>query len=798
MKKTKIIALSVIVTAVVVVLLLILIKGALGSLSGAPVQASRGKQSLQAEILQDGAFTYNDSSQLLGYALVGYTARNYVGMNISLDYYKMNPVQQIYLLNVTDYCYQCISQGEVVSEGALYSSLANDLSDYGLTPNSSSFSYISFRQLGSLPRNSIVIIPSGLMPITLMPSSQFQNTSANLLTLLSRGDTIFYIGDNFSRSAGILGTVYNTQGQINYTLQSAGIGMMPYTSNTDALRLYFDSPTWNFTGNGAYKVGQIVYVNRYNGTILALPNTQQVGWANISALASDITKVLYSRVWITSLASDSVLPPIQNSNESSGSIGVLTLRNPFNTTTNTSLINDSYPLVRIQIFNLSGATAALDLPFRSTYKYNGTIGMPTVIGETEPFQSSITIQTSRKQEIISSLSMMSANMTNVLDIPLSFFNITPAVNTVIKQVVLDLPPGVYIAMLRSSNNTYYSGAGVVVSPINVTPTYLNYQNATFNFSLKSNGWPVSGLEYNITLNGKNASTGILQNGEITYSLPKGSTIPFGNEMFTINVLGVGYAYFGKYQQQVFNIPTIYIEFGAVIIFIVALNLVVKAPNRDEYYIDVESLPEAKKVPVKVDKKSIIDIFDKMNFYYRWKYMPMTTDEVRAGISQNLRYGSLPIAITTQNASFILNSLTVQGDLANVGEYYMPVSWITASGHGPEYLTIFRRLRDHCIANAVLFTDLGVSEHEDMVITKNGISSNIIIYTKEKKSADMERNINIEKNSRLFLVFLNDIERSEFVDTLHASYGGMAEILKMGIYYGNIKLVDVENLGDMVF
>ena len=91
----------------------------------------------------------------------------------------------------------------------------------------------------------------------------------------------------------------------------------------------------------------------------------------------------------------------------------------------------------------------------------------------------------------------------------------------------------------------------------------------------------------------------------------------------------------------FNIPAIYIEFAVAIIVVVLLNLVLKPPNRDEYYIDVPEFPPSKKDQVKVQASDIVSVFDKVNYYYHWKYMPLTAEEVRSGIGNNIRINSMP-------------------------------------------------------------------------------------------------------------------------------------------------------------
>jgi hypothetical protein len=794
MKKKILIAIVVLIIAILVIAMLMFIGNFIEKFKTAPViSPTRGNLLLNATLNDTGVYTYNNATDIVGYALVNYKASNYSTLNISLNLYSKNPVFRIYLLNVTDYCYNCRN------EGNLYNSLFYYLREYGLISNQSSFSYIDMNQLQNLQNNSLIIIPSGLMPITLMPNSQLQS-NINIITLLNRGDTIFYIGRNFSYSVGLGGrTVYSTKGIVSNNLVNYGIMTAPYSLNsenlttrnkTNYLGLYFDSPTFNFTGGGSD--GQIAYLNAGNGSIVAFSNYETVGWNTTDEVAQDLAKVIYSRIWIHSSAYGSLNLNYSGINESRQ--GILTLQKPLNNSLNniTMIVNDSYPLAKIKAnYNIT-YFKALNIPFKLRYKYNSTINISAFVGEGEPTLAIISINTNKKQQVISSIQVSDIDMNNVEDVPLSFFNISPAIYTVTKYVTFDIPQGTYIATLRNFNGSYYSSAVFMVPKLNITGITLNFQNKTFNFSVYSNGWPVSGIPYKASIDNKYNYSGYINNGIISFVLSNKTVIPYGDQTVDIEILGVHETGTVEYQQNVVHIPLLYIIFGAIAAAVIILNLVVKAPIRDEYYVDIETLPPSHKIEVTVKKDEIISIFDKVDLYYRWRYMPLAPEEIKGGISQNLKYENMPIAITLQNTIFVLNMLCAYGDVVNVENYYMPKSWIYLSGHDEVYLTIFRKLRDYCIANAMLFTDLGTSESNDMVITKNGISENIIIYSKENY-----RDINISENSRILLVFLNDIERLNFLDGLYLSYGKSAEILKMSINYGYIKLIDSNNLKEII-
>ena len=172
-------------------------------------------------------------------------------------------------------------------------------------------------------------------------------------------------------------------------------------------------------------------------------------------------------------------------------------------------------------------------------------------------------------------------------------------------------------------------------------------------------------------------SGSVVNGGLTYSLPRGTIIGYGNESFRFDMFNSNYTYSTQYIQKVFNIPSVYIEFAIAILVVVLLNLVLQPPNRDDYFIDVPEFPSSKKEQVKVQASDILNVFDKVNYYYHWKYMPLTSEEIRSGIGNNIRVKSMPISITTQNTNNIIFTLLDKGDRERV-ELLRPSTWVEAS------------------------------------------------------------------------------------------------------------------------
>ncbi|MEM3638905.1 MAG: hypothetical protein QXW90_02770, partial [Candidatus Micrarchaeaceae archaeon] len=202
----------------------------------------------------------------------------------------------------------------------------------------------------------------------------------------------------------------------------------------------------------------------------------------------------------------------------------------------------------------------------------------------------------------------------------------------------------------------------------------------------------------------------------------------------------------------------------------------------------------KRVSVSVGKQDFLNVFNKVNYYYHWRYMPLTAEEVKNGIEANLRSGNMPIAVTLQNVLKILNVLSASGDIVSMGNYYAPKSMVEESGHDIEYLAIFRKLRDYFVANAIIFTDLDASQNADMLITKTGVHANIIIYS----SISGMRKFELSKKVKTFIIFFNEDVQASFTDKLYLSYGDDAELMRLGIAYGYIKLLNTDSLDQLIF
>lgn len=727
-----------------------------------------------------GALYYDYATLLVPYALLNYSFMNITYANLSLTLYPSNPILRIYLLNVSDSCWEC----SVSFSPELNASLYMYLNESGLLHNSSSFSYVNVTNLPSTPNDSIIVIPSGRMPGALLPNTTRYSTFT-LPDMLRRGDVVIYAGRDFSEwmGEGTNNYEFSTSPIVlrelaNYSLETVQINATQAASGNSVVKnntgFNFNSPSFAFTKGSLY--GPVAYVHAGNGTLIAFSNLSS-SWNTTALEAEDIAMAISRRIWMRHIAFGfSTLNASGN-----GIVPIFAVNNALQYNQNaSSIINASYALVRISLINTKLSHNS-EFQFRPSFSSNGSVSTPPLISVSATFPMVISINASNTR--IFPISILNSTFANTFS-NMPVIHPTPPNRTTLVES-LSLKPGLYIATVAGVTG---SSALFGIGALNITPINIDFKGDAFSFIVTSAGSPVSGIGYTASIDGAYNKSGITENGAINYTLPAGSVIQYGTHSITLNLLGSYYSYRETYTGNI-HIPAFYIEFAIIAAVMLLLNLIVKDPIRDEYFVDVPAFPPASKTVVRMNSESIVNLFDTVDNTFHWRYMPLSSNEIGSGISNNLRYENMPISITFQNLTEILYKLSVSKELDALEDYFMPKRWAALSGHDIEYLVIFRKLRDYLVANSVLFTDLDASESADMTITKGGRPSYIYIYS----SIGGMRNIKIDDKSKSYIAFLNDETVSTFTDRLYSSYGAESEALKVAISSSAVQLINIDDL-----
>ena len=655
---------------------------------------------------------------------------------------------------------------------------------------SSGFWYVDLANASTIPAGSIVIIPSGELPLPLANS-----TGATIFGMLDSGDTVIYAGSNLSNEIRSDGVTFAASPQTLAMLALYGLSSAPFANNPRAAfngeNLSFRGPAFQFAYGSKY--GNVTYVGSRNGTVIAFPDYPRSAWSNVSDMAGDIASVIGSRFWIPEIGRGA--GSFNTSAAARGGFGVFAEINTSASNTSEELmpvLNSSYSLVTLVSRNPRHSDT-VELSFRNRYAWNGIVDAPAVIGEGQVTSITVSATSRTSTSVQLHIDVYDRNMSRVVKSIRIGTGAVPSGSRPVVTPTFSLPSGYYLLALKDFYNNYYAESFFHLANATIaTASPFDFKNGTFAFSVYSNGLPVSNATYTISIDGAYAANGTVSNGTVVYKLPRGTIIGYGNHVFRLGVFGNSYAIPEQYVQTIFYVPAIDIEFAIAIVVVVLLNLILKPPTRDEYYIDVPEFPPLKKEKAPVPSGSVLGVFDKINYYYHWRYMPLNVEEVRLGINNNIRVNNMPVSVTTQNTDAVLAKLAAKGDLVSALNYYAPRAWVDASKHDVEYLLIFRKLRDYCVVHAVLFTDIDTEQSVDMIVTKEGKQSNVFIYS----AGSRPKKVLLSAGSRSFLVFLDEVRKREFIDRLYSSFGEEAETLKLGIDYNYLRLIDCDHLDQM--
>ncbi|MCL4404809.1 hypothetical protein M1583_02370, partial [Candidatus Marsarchaeota archaeon] len=670
---------------------------------------------MKAYVSYQALLDNNGALYAVPYAAVSYDVANLTEVYFNATLLKSEFPSHIYILNAS--ATGCVNCGDFQS---FASDIGSYLSLYGLESEVGNLTIINASGLKSIAPDSILIIPNGLMPTGLLSSNSTNGTTL-LHYLLGKGTSVIYIGQDFSHVVLQNGVIVpNTR--IPSYLQTTS----PSTSNSV---FSFDSPTFSFSSGKDY--GPVTYVNALNGSVVAFSNYLD-SWPSPSAAASDIAKTVSLGFWLPSYASGSGSLSLNSSKYYSGTLGIEMLRPTVNyTAQNVRALSSGWLHVETYTNSSYGASGKSVYTYEnepSSYINNGTISIPTKIILGTPLSITMEIYTNSSVpvSIQPHLSVYTTNMVKVTTIPLSAISASGNF-TFVKLFKLTFAPGNYIMQLKGFSDNLYASSLFDVPPVNITETYSNYTSNKFDFYLSSAGTPLTSLPYRITLNKKYGVNGTLTNGSIYYSLPSGTGEQFGTLNYTIEILSRNYSYVASNPAPVIRITSKDIALIIAVVLILLMVTMVRAPNRDDFFIDVPHMPKQQKTYIELNSNDVIAAFQKLNTYYHWRFMPLSVNEVKLAIASNVRYNGIPVNLTISNVEILLDQLVANGLVLSAGGMYAPKSWVDDSKHDIEYLATFKKLRLYMVTHAYVFTDLDISQTSDMNVVINNERYNVVIY-----------------------------------------------------------------------
>ncbi|EQD62515.1 conserved hypothetical protein, membrane or secreted, partial [mine drainage metagenome] len=656
---------------------------------------------IAASITSSNLLYYDSGISLVPYFMLSYSTNNVSTLYVNATLYSRPTPSGIYVLSSPNECVSCSNYSSIVRNISGY------LRDYGIIGGSSNISTINLGNVGTIPNDSVLIILSGLLPEQLLSPVNSSSTANNsqLSNLLDKGTSIIYVGRAFSEVVGSGSIVLPNINLPSYLASfstSYNASLAKLYRSEPMKNFFFYNNTFDFSSGNTF--GALTYVNFANGSIVAFSNYPDS--VSAKSLSNGIAKAIAESFWIPHYATGYEAINVSNATSASGPIGIALANTNISTTSGvTGRLNSSFAriiLYQNNSFVAGNHTTYTYLSYLPTYQLNGSMSIPTTVIPGQTIHTAMTIYTHTAKQVYLEPHITVYNLTGVevQTLPVPFVTATGNF-TFIQPINVSFPPGGYVVSLQSAAGTDYASSYVVVPPINITAPIANFSGNSFVLNIKSAGFPVSGVYYNISLDNKYAQHGMINNGAITYTLPKGTPEIYGKLNFSISMLSSNFTYSLVNKPISITISGRDIDLVIVLVVVILLVTVVRTPARDEFYIDIPAMPKQNVVNITLKAREVVSTFDKLNSYYRWRYMPLSKDEIKTAVANNLRNNGIPISLTYSNVEVILDQLMNAGYVVSLDELYAPKEWLDKSGHDMQYLATFKKLRMWLVTHAFL-------------------------------------------------------------------------------------------------
>ncbi|NPA22147.1 MAG: hypothetical protein GXN92_01025 [Candidatus Micrarchaeota archaeon] len=192
--------------------------------------------------------------------------------------------------------------------------------------------------------------------------------------------------------------------------------------------------------------------------------------------------------------------------------------------------------------------------------------------------------------------------------------------------------------------------------------------------------------------------------EVVYTRPEweGKELPEGTYYFNVTVGQETYTVQGYVPPKtalarLFTPERIALLVIAALIYGVSVFL--RRKEEPIYTIDIPDFPPQSTVKVEVSEDEMKELFDFINRYYKWEYMPLEKEELEFGLSQK-KPELADAVIDDYTFSIFLDELIHRGLIKESRGYYGLVDWEKESGFTIEQLAMYRILRDKAIELAI--------------------------------------------------------------------------------------------------
>ncbi len=641
---------------------------------------------------------------------------------------------------------------------------------------------INMNELDKVPPGSFIVIPSGRFPFEL---------AFKLEDLAKRKVNVLYIGGVPSENAvDLSGNLISLPKDYDpMTVYSTSIRH----TNLKPINLKIRSAVYELAGSTKIKgaASLVSYKKKYDengGLFIVLPATLEEGWKTPDDAANDVISVI--------LDPSIVLHPKR--------LKPSTMELQKDTRDVIIENNNNLPFGKYILFftGRSASTSKVSSYLHTYYFYNDSEGYmyptsgPSFLSM-DLSKKPITFNYKIKGQGKKTLKLVVYNSagkvvdTKILDVFLGDEGNFKYYNE-------NLTEGVYLFAIKDNSRVLVKTI-LQISPLSIK-LKPDFDLAKFTFEFYVGDKKAVIDEVKVYYNGKEYTDKKVSSFTIDLSSDFGGKAPSGRYYFTVVSGRV------KKQLSAYNPPKTAIGriiFGnpinmallilSTIIFIIGSFIKPKMDTR--LYIDIPDFPPMEKLKITISASEVLEVIEDVNKYYKWKYTPLKTSEIKMGFRRIIRNGN-PIIISDFNLEYILDEMVEKGLLKKVLDYYGIPEWEKKSGFSIEELALFRKLRDVCVEHAIPFSQL-MKKKFNVKIKLMFKDNFVIFFTPNKEFLPvMRKALSLVKESQVILLTLTDDEKELLLDYTFQS-GKEVSLFRHYIERGLITIMTVYEFEAMV-
>ncbi|MEM3455441.1 MAG: hypothetical protein QXT72_02660 [Candidatus Micrarchaeia archaeon] len=747
------------------------------------------KPTLSVNVLSSG---YLDSSfdKTRWFALVEISSQN--ATNISLDMViQQNPIpNDVYILRVPNYQFAS-------NYPQFYSVLKSKLEKKGIY-----LSEITIDELVSLPstRKIILVVPSGYLPAVFV-GEEYANFT--LKSFVENGNVVIYIG--YKPTDSILYS--NSPNPQPLSPDKIASWQLSFDQATDQPSFFsFRNPLYSVKAVGATSTRPAVtgepggFSVKWGGDGFAyfIPTTIDFWWQfSGEKSAEELADAIVNGKWGYGLSRIQKTIPVNGSINKQMIIFSSQFKFPDSTR-----VSRSYGRLYVQslnqVENLTEITG-ISLPVRFPTRPNGIlmhddVALNSIItGNPLEIKYSLNENTTELRQLY--LSAISENNEEILFIPITAAPVPLKLSNAVYRFDNRLPQGNYILRITDDRRNVYAQSYLSMASFNIEPYITDFisGNYIFNVYLSSTGEQYASNLKNIVVSVDDGDKKTLEvrQGRILYNATP-ITVP-GVHIFKFEfgpdtiILPVTYTR----PVSMFERPE-NIAMGIIAILLFAIGYLIARPEAVKYAIDVPDFPPLQSIAVPIKREKILDMFDSINADLKWKYTPLTINDLKMGFKKIMFRGK-PLLVGDYNLEMVLDKLKEEGYVVQSMDYYGLKRWEKETRKSIYYLALVRALRDVFVTEGIPFLPFGQRGDADTVLSYGGEKVYIHIY---ESDAVIKKAIQTSSFGRTIIVFENETVMNDFLSRIHTP-SQQNVVFKLLLDSGKISVAPITSFMDVL-